>query len=289
MKNIFGISFSDTRYDIAHSIHDEKVKIVSLKSFQYPFPFNYDNLFNEDNIQVLAATIHNHKLEKGLEELDLVVSLPVNYIFSKRVALPLNADAELTSAQVKWELGNYLQGKLTDYKIVKKEQVFFEAYKEIHFIAIRHELFNKLQELTSNTHTRLGGIKTDSDSLLAILMNNYSEKETNNQFVLCVDDKTLSTYLYIQGSYYQSFLDIHDGNQDLLLELCQKRYQLGAEILDTFPNIENNEYNVYLAGSGSESGLLEMLREHFVENIVAVKIENESINSGSLKAVGVVL
>ena len=144
MKNIFGISFSNRTFDIAHSIKEEAAKLISLQSFEYPFPFNYDTLFLDENIQALAAMINSHKLEKDIEQLAIALSLPVNFTFSKRIAFPLESERELITAQVQWELGSYLQGNISDYKIIKKDEVILDTYKEILFLAIKKELFEKI-------------------------------------------------------------------------------------------------------------------------------------------------
>ena len=139
MKNIFGISFSNRTLDIAHSIIEDEAKLISSQSFAYPFPFHYDTLFLDENIQTLASMINAHKLEKGLEELRLMVSLPVNFAFFKRIAVPHEAEAELISTQVKWELGNFLQGNIADYKVIKKDEISLDTYKETLFLAIKKE------------------------------------------------------------------------------------------------------------------------------------------------------
>jgi len=287
MKNIFGVSFSGKAMDIAHAVSEETIRVISLKSVAYPFPFHYDTLFAEESIDSLASFINAHKLEKGLEELDLVVSLPQNFTFFKRIAVPLEAEADLIKAQVEWELSQYLRGSIADYKVIKKDETLLDTYKEILFLVIKKDIFSGLSRLAQASHTQLAGIKTDSDSLLNILKKYYSAEEGENQFVIRTDGNIVNTHLYISGRYYQSFFDETDGSPDGLLDVCRERLDLAKEITDTLSSSGKKEYKIYLHTPNGETSFAELLKEQCAQDVVLLDVQEAG--SGSPEALGAIL
>jgi len=291
MNNIFGISFSNTTLNIAHSIREQgQTELISVKSIEYPFLFSYDTLFSDDNLNQTAGLISQNKLEENIDQAELYISLPVNFTYPKRVALPVDADAELTGVQVKWELGNYLQGELSDYKVIKKDsELLCETYKEVLFIAVKKDTLERLNKLAHACGCELNGMKQDIDSILNYLEHFHSDSMQGNQIVFVADKFTLSAHVYIMGKYYQTYIDEINGRADDTAELCLNRYRQIDKTLNQLPLTGDQECNIFLAGPTVDMNILDVMNDKAAKEIVHLKISEKKFESFAVEALGLTL
>jgi len=291
MNNIFGISFSNTTLNIAHSIREQgRTELISVKSIEYPFLFSYDTLFSDDNLNQTAKMISLNRQEEKIDQAELYISLPVNFTYPKRVALPVDADAELTGAQVKWELSNYLQGELADYKVIKKDsELVCETYKEALFIAGKKDTLERLNKLALVSDCELNGMKQDIDSILSYLEHFHSAGLQGNQIVFVADKFTLSAHVYLMGKYYQTYIDEINGRTDDTAELCLNRYRQIEKTLDQLPLTGDQECKIYLAGPSVDLSILDILNDKTAKEIIHLKISEKTFESFAVEALGLTL
>jgi Tfp pilus assembly PilM family ATPase len=288
MNNILGISFSNTTLNIAHSLRNQgRTELISLNSIEYPFLFSYDTLFSKSNLDQIAQMINLHKQEKDIDQAALYISLPVNFTYPKRVALPIEADSELIGAQVKWELSNYLQGEIADYKVIKKDaELYCETYKEVLFIAVKKDTLDKLNELALACECELSGMKQDIDSILNYLEQLHSVDGPENQIVLVADKFTLSAHVYINGKYYQTYIDEINGQADNITETCMRRYKQIEKSLIQSPLTGDQECRIYLAGPAVNLNVLDILNDKLAKEIIHLKVSEENFESFAIEALG---
>jgi len=287
MNNTFGISFSDTAFHLAHVQTDEtETRLVSARSFAYPFVFSFETLLEENNLQQLAAIIKSYKDEIGTEPVGLAVSVPVNYGYPKRVAVPIETDAELLGIQAEWELKNYLHGDLSEYKILKTDnEIGFDTYKEIIFLAIKKEIIQKFFKLSEWCEISLSGLKMDFDSLQNFIKKYHPQAATGNQIVLKADGRFLQTHLYINGNYYYSNLDETDGGMEAILKSVIKRIESNQTLLAQLPVNNTDNRAIFLAGTAMVPAVTERLREDLPDVFTILKASGDA----AIEALGVVI
>jgi hypothetical protein len=118
MSNIFSLSFSNSNFQIAHHIqNDDQEELQSLNSYDYPFDFSFDCLFENEQIDAMSNIIKQQKGIAKIDNLSLMVSLPLNYSLQKKIALPIEVEQNIINEQVEWELSHYLPGQLSQFNV----------------------------------------------------------------------------------------------------------------------------------------------------------------------------
>ena len=98
MTNIFSLSFSNSNFQIAHLIqNDGQAELQSLNSYNYPFTFSFDRLFEKQQIDTMGAIIKQQKENANIDGLSIMVSLPLNYSLQKNIMNTVNTQPERTN------------------------------------------------------------------------------------------------------------------------------------------------------------------------------------------------
>lgn len=288
MIDIFGLSFSNSAMQIAHTTkNDDKTKLVSVHSFSYPFEFHFDHLFDPDNLNSLAKIILQEKEEKDLSELVLNVSLPLNFAYLKKIALPLDAEHEVTRKQVEWELSHYLPGELSDFKVVMTDSSFtFSSYKEVLFICLNKKIIQNINSIAQLSNTSLSKLIVDSFSVESYLSSNKISNETVNQIVYKVDLLQLITHFFIKGQYYISYLNNINPLknykfEDKLIKLAKEHYKNIENICEQLPLVDNKDLQVFAYGNSLTDELLKKMQQNFSCPVEKLPVSNYPDVNGS--------
>ncbi len=282
MKNIFGIAFSNSGIHLAHvSANTGRHEIQSLNTFPYPFIFSYDAFFKDQNLNAISELILQQKKEKSVDDLALNISLPLNFTFYKRIAVPVDADESVIRTQAEWELKNYLPESMENYKIIKTDTEYdYSTYKEIAFIAIHKSIIRKFSELAEASTATLGRMILDNHSIENYLLEYNLADIPNNQQIYKIDKYNLSTHLYLNGKYYLSYLDnLQSPGQSMafeekILELAKDRYKQSLNMLEQLPYIQQKTCQVFVHGHDFNQAVNDLLQNHFNQDVKELKVEN---------------
>lgn len=301
MKNIFGISFSNSGIHVAHaSANSGANEIQSLNTFPYPFIFSYDSFFRDQNLNAISELILQQKQEKSIDNLSLNISLPLNFTFYKRIAVPIDADENLIRTQAEWELKSYLPESMENYKVIKTDTEYdCSTYKEIAFIAIHKSIIRKFSELAEASAATLGRLILDNHSIENYLLEYNLADVGNNQQIYKIDKFNLSTHLFLNGKYFLSYLDnLQTPGQSMafeekILELARDRYKQSLNMLEQLPYIQQKSCQVFVHGHDFNPSVNNLLQNHFDQDVKELKVENYAgpvdAENAYIEALGVLL
>ena len=286
--NQIGISFSESIMHIAYSLNGQ---VKSITRVPYPFAFSYESLFNEENVTALAEVLKSKINEEQGAELEICVSLPMNYVHIKKIALPTEADSSMIQAQVEWEFKNYLSGDIEQYKIINTQIEFlYETYREVIFVALKKEILKAISLLAEKSEAVLKKVVPVNYLVEEILT---EDEKKNNALVIKLENTHINSQLFINGKYYHSYLDnAQDKTTETaqrLFEISKNRFMETENILEQLPFIQDPQLNCYIYGDGLTPPVEKLFKENFTNPVIKlVSTQKEKSDSG-LEAIQVLL
>ncbi len=287
MNNQVGIAFSDTFLHIAFARDEETIKI---KSLSYPFEFSYETLFDEDHLDSLAQMLNRANESEMSEKPTLSVSLPMNFVHLKKIALSLDADAELLQHQVEWEFKNYLSGNLDEYKIINSHTEFVLGnYREIVFLAFKKEIISALQRLAKSSNMALKKI-VPVNFLTADILH---EKKDLDALVIRLGKQSINVQLFIDGKHFHSYLDsVKNGSvepEQKLFEISKNRINTIEEMLQKLPSTQEKKLNFYIYGDGLTPQVEKLFEDQFTEPVIKLKPSQAEQSDSGLEAIQILI
>lgn len=286
MNNQIGISFSEKFLHLTYATGDEATESIS---FPYPFSFSYDKMFVPDNLTALSELLKKKIEELNISEPQLSIALPMNFVHTKRVAIPLDADLDLLQTQVEWEFKNYLSENIDTFKIVNTQMEYvFDTYKEVVFIAIAKEVLSALEQLSHNCQAKLNRVVPVTFLIEDILPE--ANRQTNC-LVVKFEKSQINSLLFIAGKYYHSYFDRAHSNgdktADSLFGASKERIQEIHNTLDQLPFVENNELICFIYGDGLTSELEKLYSENISDTVKKLSIADQKQSHSGIEAVQV--
>ena len=240
MNNHIGISFSESVIFLSTAKGET---IQNVKRINYLSPFGFDRLLSEKSLSFLAEQIKKAKEQENASTLSVV--LPLNYTHFKRVALPMESEKDLAQIQVEWEFKNYLSGQLSEYKIINTKTEFrFAGYREWLFLAIKKSILETFSLLASQNGLQLRRVVPVNQVVEQCL-----PKSGNPTLVFKVAAAHLETFMFVNGSFYDSYLDAVSTKQSVA-EICKKRYMDAQVTLERFTTLNGDTLECFVYGEG---------------------------------------
>lgn len=296
MADIFGIAFTENKWQLSHIKATENNSVLhSAQELEYPFPFVYDSFFDQTNFALMALAVKEQKMEKGITDLDLSFSLPVNFAAVKRVALPIDADEATIKEQALWEMSTFLTGKLADYKIIKTDSVFdLGDFKEHLFMAIHKNIIQQIVNLTQKINSHLKRVWLDFSSFQSYLTHHDFIRDGENQLLVKIDTFQIKSHLYIQGQYYHTYIDSLPLNEQgavdggAFLSVLKKHFNDSKSLIRQLPMALSDRLQLYFWNSGTVDGLSEVVLNNFTSAELLTATVNDR-QTNAIEAIGLVL
>lgn len=260
--NQLGLSLSEQFVHLAWSDNTGAIKTERL---EYPFPFAFESLFKTEHIELIAAVLKIKIEDIQAAGSAIAVALPMNYVHVKKVALPAGASEALLHTQVEWELKNYLSDDISTYKIVNSQIMFEQGnYNETIFLAFKKSIIARLSEMARLSGLNLVNI-VPSGFLLADVL--AGAEAGSRVAVLRIENKLISTQLFVGGKYYYSYLDTISQNgrqaEEAALETAKTRVAELDSLLTQLPLPAGEKLAYRIYGDNLSESLETMFNEHF--------------------------
>jgi hypothetical protein len=270
MSNIFSLSFSNSNFQIAHHIqNDDQEELQSLNSYDYPFDFSFDCLFENEQIDAMSNIIKQQKGIAKIDNLSLMVSLPLNYSLQKKIALPIEVEQNIINEQVEWELSHYLPGQLSQYKVIMTNSSFdFSGYREVLFICIKKDIIKNISALAQLCDGVLTKLLVEN-----LTMENYINKKNifdpnKNQILFNVDTLQFVSHFYFSGKYYNSYSENinplkSNTYNEKALKRSKEQYLNIKNLNEQLPFGKSKELEIFVYGQAFTDELFGIMKENF--------------------------
>ena len=299
MNRILSLSFSDQFVHLVHGIVEQSsIEVVSSEKIIFPGGSDIYNIFSDENIDYLAGLVKKEKSAKFINDnITIKISLPFQYSYLKRIAVPVLNDSTEMFSQVRWEFENYLPEKPDNYKVIKTDIIFeYAEYKEIVFIAILKDIIKQLVKLAEKNGDVLGELVLDVFCIERYLRINTLLDFSAIQVVLCVDRYRLTIHIYIGGKYYTTFVDPINPEaqnfsfEDKILEISKDRINQIQNLISQAGFNRGDSQQFFLYNTVMKDALLQRFNQEFDLNFIELPVlgqkQNESLINSSLESLG---
>ncbi len=279
MIDHIGISFSESALFLSTANEDG---ILGVERIAYPSPFGYDEILSEKAIEFLSEQVQKRRGED--KSVSLSVVLPLNYTHFKRVALPMESEKDLAQIQVEWEFKNYLSGDMSEYKIINTQTEFrFAGYREWLFLAIKKTVLQAISLVAEMNGLTLRQVVPVNH----VLKKNMPQLQ-NPTLVFKIDSKHIETYMFINGMFYDSYLDAISADNKIV-EICKKRFLDAQVTLERFPVLDGEMLNCSIYGDGLNAEIEKQITQDFTCPVTKLHSAFLSNSETGLEAVEVLV
>lgn len=281
MIDNLGISFSNSALYVAHhSQENNGLKLVSMDIIPYPFDFKYDHFFTTNHIDSIAQLLLEFKNKKNLKKVFLYVSLPINYVVLKKIALPSEASEDIVADQVEWELSHYLPGQLSDFKVIKTNSAFsYSDYEEVLFVCLHKQIIKGINQFAQVSQCQLKKLIVDNFALEDYLQKNVDLSESQTQMVFKIESLQMISHFFIKGRYYISYVNNifplkNYQYEDKLIKLLKDHHISIEKLIQQMSLSESDALALYAYGDALSDEIMNRLQQNISSSITRLPATN---------------
>ncbi len=298
MEEFLGLSFTNRSIVFAHVKKSEDAsQLVSIRDILYPFPFEFDWILNEKNLDVLGERIADYAQDNNLIESECIVSLPMYMAQVKRAALPTDSDERIVQKHLQWEAENLNARELSEYKVVKLDHSFmFGTYQEYVFVLVQKKILESIKTMAQKGALKIRKVLLDFDTILKYLQTYHLVQPQQNQVVFQIDAFQISTFVYLNGLFFDYSLqslgfDMQDENFEArALHIVQSELERIRTVFSQLPQVDQDLQ--LFSTRLMTTPLRKRLREnniHLQELSIKSQLNNDRFPSDNIEAYGVTL
>jgi len=204
MEEYLGISFTNRSVSLARVKEgDPHPQLLSTHDILYPFPFEFNALLKNENLEALEEKLKLFVENNNLQGTLCNVSLPMFLIQMKRTPLPSDLDNRILQKQFVWEMENINSMPIEENKFIKLGHEFsFGSYEESVFVLIQKKIIETLRQFIENCGLQLKKMVLDSDTMLKYLQKFNLLHPAKNQIVFQIDVFSITIYHYLDGNFF---------------------------------------------------------------------------------------
>jgi Tfp pilus assembly PilM family ATPase len=220
MNNHIGLAFLTENISFAHFIQREKLELDHLGTIEYPFNYQEDIFFRNENIATLAHLLRSSFDTLQIPLLNVSISIESNLAKLHRILLPNNIDIDKENDHINWDLGESLSLPLENYVYLRTDnQLNYQTEKDILIVAIQKKVINFYKELVDFGKLKLSNLSVHQ--LAAELSYQRSCEQEQNEIVLLVKigKNHIEGTFILNGNYYTSnYKRIYSSSSTLSFE-----------------------------------------------------------------------
>lgn len=264
-----GLAFCVDKIYFARFIKkDHTLFLDQLGSALYPFPYNEPDLFNEENIPLLAEVLKTNLMADPQQAANLYICIESNLASLKRIALPDNFNKDEEQEHILWDLGQSLIEPVNSYTFFKTQNVFqSETGKDYLTIAIQKRIITFFQDVCTKAGFRLADISVNQLVTEIALRNMLGEKKEGLIVLFKIGSSRMeSTFIWngiFHSSHYERTPDIApDADwEDTLIKTIRSKLKQMEILFEQYLQREIRVSTIYLYGNHIADGFLQTLEK----------------------------
>lgn len=205
MNNHIGLAFSTENISFAHFIQREKLELDHLGTIEYPFNYQEDIFFKNENIATLAHLLRSSFDTLQIELLNVSISIESNLAKLHRILLPNNIDVDQENDHINWELSESLSLPLEDYVYLRTDnQLEYKAEKDILIVAIQKKVINFYKELVNFGKLKLSNLSIHQLAAELAYQKSFSQQLDGIALLVKIGNNHIESTFLFNGNYYSS-------------------------------------------------------------------------------------
>ena len=269
MNNYVGLSFSAENISYAHFIKNEQnFTLENIGIIEYPFQYNENVFFVEDNIIRIANLINNKFKSLQIENATISISIESNLTKLKRILLPTGLSKEEESEQINWDLKQSVLESIDEYVyLITPNYIEIDSLKNVLVIAIKKNIVDFYQRLVSFAKINLENLGVNQLSAEVCFHKALGDIDGLNILFKLTENLVETIYLW-NGNYYTSNYDRlllkqqNRGFNDIIIETISSKIKYIENLFEQLEHKPISVSSIYLYGSKINSEIMTIIKKN---------------------------
>ena len=273
-----GLAFCVDRIYFAGFVKkDQTLFLDQLGSADYPFRYNEPDLFNEDNIPLIAEVLKTNLFTDPGQTTNLYICIETNLAALKRIALPDNFSKEEKQEHIIWDLSQSLIEPVDLYTFIRTNNIFqSESSKDYLTIAIQKRIISFFKEVCTKNGYRLKDISVNQLVTEIALRNMMGEKEEGLIVLFKIGPSRMESTFIWNGNYHSSHYERmpeitpESTQEETLIKTIRSKLKQMEILFEQYLQREIKVSKIYLYGNDIADSFLQSLQKNL--SVVSLRL-----------------
>jgi len=286
MENHTGLAFTSDAITLSNFQENSGTRVLTnIDKIAYPFHYEENIFFLDENIIRLANLILNKFESLHLEPTDISISIESNLSLVKRIEIPSGLDEKEEAKHIEWDLSNSLISSIEDYVYLKTNNFYDRnTHKEVMVVALRKEIIDFFKSFVDFAKIKLNNLSTNSLATELCFQNTIRENNDNVNILFRINSDRIDSLckkkkkLYM--SDYEKIKPVSSRSKEEKKKKKIVNYTKKTE--NYFEKLDNSTQkidNIYLYGMNIKESFISLLSKNISTNILTLNpLENLNLS-----------
>jgi len=310
MENHIGLAFTSDAITLSNfQINNGSRVLTNLDKIVYPFQYEENIFFLEENIVRLANLLLNHYESLHLEPSTISISIESNLSLVKRIEIPMGLSEKEEAKHIQWDLNNSLISPIEEYVYLKTNNFYDRnTYKEALVITLRKDVIDFFKNFIDIAKIKLNNLSTNSLATELCFQNALQDNTDDINILFRINSDRLESLCLLDKKLYMSDYEkikpvSSRSKEEILLEKITNYKKKTENYFEQLFNSTQQINNIYLYGMDIKESFISLLSKNISTNIstlnplnninIAEKLNKPEIEdseiSGFVESIGITL
>jgi len=277
MENHTGLAFTSDAIALSNfQVKSGTRVLTNLDKIAYPFQYEENIFFLEDNIIRLANLLLNRLDSLHLEPSKISISLESNLSLIKKIEIPSGLDEKEEAKHIEWDLTNSLISSIEEYLYLKTTNFYDKnTHKEVMVIALRKSIIDFFKSFVEFAKIKLNNISTNNLAAELCFQNSITNNKDNINLLFRINSDRIESLCLLENKLYVSDYEkiktvSTRSKEEILLEKITNYIKKTENHFEQINNSTQKINNVYLYGMGIKESFISLLSKNISTNILTL-------------------
>ena len=269
MENHTGLAFTSDAIALSNfQVKSGTRVLTNLEKIAYPFQYEENIFFLEDNIVRLANLLLNRFESLHLEPSKISISLESNLSLIKKIEIPSGLDEKEEAKHIEWDLTNSLISSIEEYLYLKTTNFYDKnTHKEVMVIALRKNIIDFFKSFVDFAKIKLNNISTNNLAAELCFQNSITNSKDNINLLFRINSDRIESLCLLENKLYVSDYEkiktvSTRSKEEILLEKITNYIKKTENYFEQFYNSTQKINNVYLYGMDIKENFVSLLSKN---------------------------
>ena len=277
MENHTGLAFTSDAIALANFQVKSGTRILTnLDKIAYPFQYEENIFFLEENIIRLANLLLNRFESLNLEPSQISISLESNLSLIKKIEIPAGLDEKEEAKHIEWDLTNSLISSIEEYLYLKTTNFYDKnTHKEVMVIALRKNIIDFFKSFVDFAKIKLNNISTNNLATELCFQNALTNDNDNINLLFRINSDRIESLCLLENKLYVSDYEklktvSTRSKEEILLEKITNYIKKTENHFQQINNSTQKINNIYLYGMDIRENFISLLSKNISTNILTL-------------------
>lgn len=274
MENHTGLAFTSDAITLSNFELKSGIRVLTnLDIIAYPFRYEENIFFLEENIVRLANLILNRFESLHLEPSAISVSIESNLSLVKRIEIPTGLDEKEEAKHIEWDLTNSLVSPIEEYLYLKTTNFYDRnTHKEVMVVALRKNIIDFFKSFVDIAKIKLNNISTNSLATELCFQNSIKNSTDDINILFRINSDRIESLCLLNKKLYMSDYEkiksvSTRSKEEILLEKITNYTKKTENHFEQLFNSPRAIKNIYLYGMDIKESFISLLSKNISTNI----------------------